>query len=71
MKQRLRDIVKGYGYPSVDSFIKIYHKTKADYANYAKQLKEWGDKYGMLYVEREFEKGQKSIMFDIANIQNR
>lgn len=70
-KQRLGDIVRGYGYPSVDSFMKIYRNTKAEYADYTKQLKEWGDKYGMRYVEEHFEKRKKSIMFDIANIQKR
>ncbi len=41
MKQRLGDIVRGYGYPSVDSFMRIYRRVEADYADYAKQLKEW------------------------------
>ena len=54
-KQRLGDIVRGYGYPSVDSFTKIYRNTKAEYADYTKQLKEWGDKYGMRYVEQHFD----------------
>ena len=71
MKQHLGDIVRGYGYPSVDSFMEIYRITKADYDDYTKRLKEWGDKYGMRYVEEHFEKKQESIMFGIANIQNR
>ena len=71
MKQRLGDIVKGYGYPSVDSFMKIYRKVEADYVDYTKRLKEWGEKYGMRYVEEHFEKRNKSIMLDIANTQKR
>ncbi len=59
-KQRLGDIVKGYGYPSVDSFMGIYRNTKTDYADYTKQLKEWGEKYGMRYVKREFEERGES-----------
>lgn len=55
VKQRLGNIVRGYGYPSVDSFMKIYRNTKAEYADYTKQLKEWGDKYGMRYVEQHFD----------------
>lgn len=51
-KQRLGDIARGHGYPSVDSFIKMYRKVKTDYI---KQLKEWGEKYGMRYVEDQFE----------------
>ena len=70
-KQRLGNIVRGYGYSSVDSFMKIYRNTKSDYADYTKQLKEWGEKYGMRYVKEHFEKRKKSIMFDIANIQKR
>lgn len=71
MKQRLGDIVRGYGYPSVDSFMKIYRNTKADYADYTKRLKEWGDKYGMRYVEEHFEKRHKSFMFNNTNMQKR
>ena len=71
MKQRLEDIVRGYGYPSVDSFMRIYRRVEADYADYAKQLKEWGEKFGMRYVKEHFKKRKKSIMFDIANIQKR
>lgn len=71
MKQRLGDIVEGYGYPSVDLFMRIYRKVEADYADYAKQLKEWGEKYGMRYVEKHFEKRQKSFMFNNTNMQKR
>ena len=70
-KQRLGDIVRGYGYPSVDSFMRIYRSTKVDYADYTKQLKEWGEKYGMRYVEEHFEKRQKSFMFNKTNMQKR
>lgn len=70
-KQRLGDIVRGYGYPSVDSFMRIYRNTKADYADYTKRLKEWGKKYGMRYVEKHFEKRQKSFVFDNTNMQKR
>ena len=68
MKQHLGDIVRGYGYPSVDSFMEIYRITKADYDDYTKRLKEWGDKYGMRYVEEHFEKKQESIMFGLSLI---
>ena len=70
-KQRLADIVRGYGYPSVDSFMRIYRNTEADYADYTKRLKEWGEKYGMMYVEKHFEKRQKSFMFNNTNMQKR
>ena len=33
--------------------MRIYRNTKADYADYTKRLKEWGDKYGMRYVKWE------------------
>jgi hypothetical protein len=56
IKQRFGDIVRGYGYPSLNSFMKIYRKVEADYADYFKHLKEWGDKYGMRSVEEHFEK---------------
>lgn len=59
VKQRLGDIVRGYGYPSVDSFMRIYRSTTADYTDYTKRLKKWGDKYGMKFVEREFENIKK------------
>jgi len=36
-KQRLEDIARGYGCPSVDSFMRMYRNTKADYI---KQLKK-------------------------------
>lgn len=55
-KQRLEDIARGYGCPSVDSFMRMYRKVEADYADYFKHLKEWGDKYGMRSVEEHFEK---------------
>lgn len=58
-KQCLGDIVRGHGYPSVDSFMRIYRNTKTDYADYTKRLKEWGKKYGMRYVKREFEEKGK------------
>ncbi len=35
--------------------MRIYRNTKTDYTDYTKRLKEWGDKYGMRYVKREFE----------------
>ncbi len=70
-KQRLGDIARGHGYPSVDSFIKMYRKVKTDYADYIKQLKEWREKYGMRYVENHFEKRQKSFLFDNINMQKR
>ncbi len=60
-KQRLGDIVRGYGYPSVDSFMGIYRNTKTDYADYTKRLKKWGEKYGMRYVEREFVQKRRSL----------
>ena len=59
-KQRLGDIVRGYGYPSVDSFMRIYRKVEADYADYTKRLKVWTDKYGMSFVKQQFEQQQKS-----------
>lgn len=59
-KQRLGDIVRGYGYPSVDSFMKIYRKAEADYTDYTKRLKIWGDRYGMTFVKQQFEKKVKS-----------
>ena len=61
-KQRLGDIVRGYGYPSVDDFMRIYRNTKADYTDYIKCLKEWGEKYGMLYVEQAF-KERKNLQY--------
>lgn len=70
-KQRLGDIARRYGYPSVDSFMKIYRNTNADYVDYTKRLKEWGKKYGMRYVEEHFEKRQKSFVFDNTNMQKR
>ena len=66
-KQRLGDIVRGHGYPSVDSFMGIYRNTKTDYADYTKRLKEWGDRYGMMYVEREFTKSKRRTGFDNLN----
>lgn len=59
-KQRLGDIVRGYGYPSVDRFMKIYRKAEADYTDYTKRLKIWGDRYGMTFVKQQFEKKVKS-----------
>ena len=59
-KQRLGDIVRGYGYPSVDSFMKIYRKAEVDYTDYTKRLKIWGDRYGMTFVKQQFEKKVKS-----------
>lgn len=70
-KQQLGNIVRRYGYPSVDSFMRIYRSTNADYADYTKRLKEWGEKYGMRYVEEHFEKRQKSFVFDNTNMQKR
>ena len=66
-KQRLGDIVRGYGYPSVDSFMKIYRNTKADYADYTKRLKDWGETYGMRYVKQAFEKNRRRTGFDNPN----
>lgn len=51
--------------------MRIYRSTIADYANYTKRLKEWGEKYGMRYVEEHFEKRQKSFVFDNTNMQKR
>ncbi|MCI5587926.1 MAG: MobA/MobL family protein [Lachnospiraceae bacterium] len=59
-KQRLGDIVRGYGYLSVDNFMGMYRKTETDYADYTKRLKEWGDKYGMRYIKQQFEENIKS-----------
>ena len=70
-KQQLGNIVRRYGYPSVDSFMRIYRSTNADYADYTKRLKEWGEKYGMRYVEEHFEKRQESFVFDNTNMQKR
>jgi len=49
----------------------MYRKVKTDYADYIKQLKEWGEKYGMRYVKEHFEKRQKSFLFDNTNMQKR
>lgn len=62
-KQCLGDIVKGYGYTSVDEFMRVYHKVKADYDDYAKRLKAWGDRYGMKYVKQQFEKAEQTHWF--------
>ena len=62
MKQRLGDIVKGYGYSSVDDFMRVYHHAKADYDDYTKRLKQWADKYGIKVVEQQFEKQHKSFV---------
>lgn len=67
-KQRLGDIVRGYGYSSVDDFMGIYHNAKADYADYTKRLKEWADKYGMKFVEQQFEEREKSYMHKSKDI---
>ena len=58
-KQQLGNIVRGHGYLSVDDFMRIYRNAKADYADYTKRLKKWGDKYGMKFVGREFENIKK------------
>ena len=70
-KQRLGDIVRGYGYPSVDSFMRIYRKVEADYADYTKRLKVWTDKYGMSFVKQQFEQQQKSFETNINKIKYR
>lgn len=70
-KQRMGDIVRGYGYANVDCFMWMYRKAEADYADYTKRLKEWGEKYGMRYVEEHFEKRHKSFMFNNTNMQKR
>ena len=62
MKQRLGDIVKVHGYSSVDDFMRVYHHAKADYADYTKRLKTWGNKYGMKYVEQQFDERRKSCL---------
>ena len=62
LKQRLGDTVKVHGYSSVDNFLVIYHNAKANYADYIKQLKEWADKFGMKYVEQQFEKNKKLFL---------
>ena len=62
LKQRLGDIVKVYGYSSVDDFMRVYYHAKADYADYIKRLKAWSDKYGMRFVEQQFEEREKSYM---------
>lgn len=62
MKQRLGDIVRGYGYSNVDDFMGIYHNVKADYADYTKRLKEWADKYGMKFVKQQFEGREKMYL---------
>ena len=62
MKQRLGDIVKGHGYSSVDELMRVYHHAKADYADYTKRLKVWGNKYGMKYVEQQFDERRKSCL---------
>lgn len=59
MKEYLIHIVKGNGYSSVDNFMKLYRKAKADYGDYTKRLKTWGDKYGMKYVEQQFAEDKK------------
>lgn len=51
--------------------MRIYRNTEADYADYTKRLKEWGEKYGMMYVEKHFEKRQKSFMLNNTNMQKR
>lgn len=63
--ERLGNIVREYGYSSVDNFMRVYHHAKADYADYSKQLKAWADKYGMKFVEQQFEQQQKSFETDI------
>lgn len=70
-KQRLGDIVKAYGHSSVDGFMRVYYHAKADYADYIKRLKVWADKYGMKYVEQQFERQQKSFEDDINKIKYR
>lgn len=69
LKQRLGDIVKVHGYSSVDDFMRVYYHAKADYADYTKQLKVWADKYGMKFVEQQFEQRQKSFEPDINKIK--
>lgn len=62
MKQRLGDIVRGHGYSSVDDFMRAYRHAKADYTDYTKRLKTWSDKYGMSFVEQQFEGKEKSYL---------
>ncbi len=71
MTQRLENIIKVHGYSSVDGFMRVYHHVKADYADYTKQLKAWADKYGMKFVEQQFEQRQKSFEPDINKIKYR
>lgn len=59
MKEYLTHIVKANGYSSVDDFMKLYRSAKADYTDYTKRLKAWGDKYGMKYVEQQFTESKK------------
>ena len=69
LKQRVRDIVKGHGYSSVDDFMRVYHHVKADYVDYTKRLKAWGDKYGMKYVKHRFEKKAKSYLHKSIDVK--
>lgn len=62
VKQRLGDIVRGHGYSNVDTFMEVYRKAVADYADYTKRLKTWADTYGMKYVEQQFEKNKKLFL---------
>ena len=59
MKEYLAHIVKTNGCSSVDDFMKSYRNAKADYADYTRLLKAWGDKYGMKHVEQQFAKEKK------------
>lgn len=71
MKQRLGDIVRGHGYSSVDDFMRVFYHSKADYTDYTNRLKAWADKYGMKFVEQQFEQRQKSFEPDINKIKYR
>ncbi|MDE6314347.1 MAG: hypothetical protein K2M46_12165 [Lachnospiraceae bacterium] len=64
MKQCLGDVVRGYGYSSIDDFMRVYHHAKADYADYTKRLKAWADKYSMKFVKQQYKEKQNSHRYD-------
>ena len=49
--------------------MRVYHHTKADYMDYTKRLKAWGNKYGMKFIAQEFEEKAKSHSYNFKDIR--
>lgn len=45
MKQRLADIVKEYGYPSVKTFLLEYQNARIEYADFKQAFASWDRRY--------------------------